>query len=113
MHMTNRQYRGSRIPRIVRRAAQWPSWAQKSTLVRSTAKPPFSARLSPGSPSVSLQGMWDSEGYGEANLAAFIPFELQRDLINVESNLLLNATSGTANATFNGLTNTAGTLTRA
>ena len=66
-----------------------------------------------GMASVSLQGLWDSEGYGEANLAAFIPFELQRDLVNVESNLLLNAQSGTANATFNGLLNTAGTLTRA
>ena len=66
-----------------------------------------------GLASVSLQGLWDSEGYGEANLAAFIPFELQRDLVNTESNMLLNAVSGTANATFNGLLNTAGTLTRA
>jgi Phage capsid family len=66
-----------------------------------------------GMASVSLQGLWDSEGYGEANLAAFIPFELQRDLVNVESNMLLNAQSGTNSATFNGLLNTAGTLTRA
>lgn len=66
-----------------------------------------------GLASCSLQGIWDTEEYGEANLAAFIPFELQRDLINTESNALLNAVSGTDNYTFNGLTQTSGTLTRA
>jgi Phage capsid family len=65
-----------------------------------------------GLASVSLQGLWDSEGYGEANLAAFIPFELQRDLIQTESNALLNAVSGTDNYTFSGLLQTSGTLTR-
>ena len=36
-----------------------------------------------------------------------------RSLINEESNILLNAVNGTGNATFNGILQTSGTLTRA
>ncbi len=66
-----------------------------------------------GLATVSLQGIWDTEGYGEANLAAFIPLELQRDLVQTESNALLNAVSGSDNYTFDGLLQTSGTITRA
>ena len=65
-------------------------------------------------PSTATPIKWDTEEYGEANLAAFIPFELQRDLIDKESRYLLSAglEGGPTGATFQGLLATSGTLTR-
>jgi HK97 family phage major capsid protein len=63
--------------------------------------------------SLSLESWQDTLQYGEGSFSAWLPQELTRSLINEESNLLLNAVSGTGNATFNGLLNTSGTLTRA
>lgn len=66
-----------------------------------------------GQVSVTLEAWQDTEKYGEGQFAAWLPTELTRSLINEESNLLLNAVSGTGNATFNGILQTSGTLTRA
>jgi hypothetical protein len=67
-----------------------------------------------GLASVSLQAIWDSEEYGEANLAALIPYDLQRDVANQESLALLQAGlgGGPTGYSFNGLLATSGTLTR-
>jgi Phage capsid family len=45
-------------------------------------------------------------------VSGWILYSLQRSIINQENNLLLNAASGTDNATFNGWLNTSGTLTQ-
>lgn len=45
-------------------------------------------------------------------VSGWILYSLQRSIINQENNLLLNAVSGTNNATFNGWLNTSGTLTK-
>jgi hypothetical protein len=66
-----------------------------------------------GQVSVSLEAWQDTGNYGEASFSSWLPTELTRSLINEESNILLNAVSGTANATFNGILSTSGTLTRA
>jgi hypothetical protein len=68
-----------------------------------------------GLASASLQSLWDTEEYGEANLAAMIPYELQRDVINQESLALLQAgySGGPTGYSFSGLLATSGTLTRA
>lgn len=65
-----------------------------------------------GQASVTLEAWQDTGNYGEGQFAAWLPTELTRSLINEESNVLLNAVSGTGNATFNGILQTAGTLTR-
>lgn len=66
-----------------------------------------------GQVSVTLEAWQDTENYGEGQFAQWLPTELTRSLINEESSALLNAVSGTGNATFNGLLNVSGTLTRA
>ena len=65
-----------------------------------------------GQASVTLEAWQDTENYGEGQFAPWLPTELTRSLINEESNVLLNAVSGTGNATFNGILQTTGTLTR-
>jgi hypothetical protein len=61
---------------------------------------------------VTLEAWQDTDKYGPASFAQWLPTELTRSLINEESNVLLNAVNGTGNATFNGLLQTSGTLTR-
>ena len=65
-----------------------------------------------GQVSVTLEAFQDTEKYGEGQFSAWLPTELTRSLINEESNVLLNAVSLTGNATFNGILQTSGTLTR-
>jgi hypothetical protein len=60
----------------------------------------------------TLEAWQDTDRYGEGSFAAYLPAELTRSLINEESNILLNAVSGTGGATFNGLLQTSGTITR-
>jgi hypothetical protein len=60
----------------------------------------------------TLEAWQDTDRYGEGSFAAYLPAELTRSLINEESNILLNAVNGTGGATFNGLLQTSGTLTR-
>ena len=61
----------------------------------------------------TLEAWQDTEKYGEGQFSQWLPVELTRSLINEESSVLLNAVSGTGNATFNGILQTSGTLTRA
>lgn len=71
--------------------------------------------------STSLEAWQDTSAYGQAALSSWLPQELTRSLINAESEFLLLATTagsnsysgGPTNATFNGLLNVSGTLTRA
>lgn len=58
-----------------------------------------------GLASASLQAIWDTEEYGEANLAALIPYDLQRSVANQESLALLQAglEGGPTGYSFNGL----------
>ena len=52
----------------------------------------------------SLETWQDTLGYGEGEMARFLPQELTRSLINTESNLILNAnTEGGPTATFDGI----------
>ncbi|MGO9228551.1 MAG: phage major capsid protein [Bryobacteraceae bacterium] len=60
--------------------------------------------------STTLEAEQDTGLYGDASFASWLPTELTRSLVNEESNLLLNATTGTA--TFAGLLQVSGTLTR-
>jgi Phage capsid family len=62
---------------------------------------------------VTLEAWQDTDKYGEGSFAQWLPAELTRSLINEESNAILNSVSGTGNATFNGILQTSGTLTRA
>jgi Phage capsid family len=66
-----------------------------------------------GQVSVTLESWQDTGAYGEGSFASWLPTELTRSLVNEESNIIANAVSGTGNATFNGILNTSGTLTRA
>lgn len=70
--------------------------------------------------STSLEAWQDTSAYGQAALSSWLPQELTRSLINAESEFLLTATTagsnsygGPTNATFNGILNVNGTLTRA
>lgn len=73
-----------------------------------------------GLASLTLEAWQDTESYGPARFSAWLPQELTRDLINSESVWLLQASTASSNpisgaptnSTFNGLLNTAGTLTR-
>lgn len=68
----------------------------------------------------SLEAWQDTGSYGEAAFASWLPVELERAVWNAESLYLLQATTGSTNpiaggpvnATFNGILNTSGTLTR-
>jgi hypothetical protein len=66
-----------------------------------------------GQVSVTLESWQDTGNYGEGQFSQWLPTELTRSLINEESNILLNAVNGTGNATFSGILQTSGTLTRA
>jgi hypothetical protein len=86
------------------------------TVVENQVKPQKIAGLV----STSLEAWQDTSGYGEGALASWLPQELTRSLINAESEFLLTATtagtnsySGPTNATFDGVLNVSGTLTRA
>ena len=63
--------------------------------------------------STSLEAWQDTESYGEGAFSSWLQTELTRDLVNTESNAVINAVSGTNNFTWNGLLSTSGTLTRA
>lgn len=65
-----------------------------------------------GTATVTLEAWQDTEKYGEGQFSQWLPTELTRSLINEESNAILNSVSGTGNATFNGILQTSGTLTR-
>ena len=66
-----------------------------------------------GQVSVTLEAWQDTDRYGPGSFAQWLPTELTRSLINEESSAILNSVSGTGNATFNGILQTSGTLTRA
>lgn len=66
-----------------------------------------------GTATCTLEVFQDTDRYGEGSFASWLPTELTRSLINAESSALLTAVNGTGNATFNGLLNVSGTLTRA
>jgi hypothetical protein len=65
-----------------------------------------------GQVSVTLEAWQDTDRYGPGQFSQWLPTELTRSLINTESSALLNSVSGTGNATFNGITQLSGTLTR-
>jgi hypothetical protein len=65
-----------------------------------------------GTATVTLEAWQDTDKYGEGSFAQWLPTELTRSLINAESAALLNSVQGTGNATFNGILQTSGTLTR-
>jgi HK97 family phage major capsid protein len=60
----------------------------------------------------SYEGLMDTDAYGDGSWASFLPVEAQNSYTNERSDILLNAVSGTANATFNGLLQTSGVLTQ-
>ena len=60
----------------------------------------------------SYEGLMDTDLYGDGSWAAFLPTEATNSYTNKRSDILLNAVSGTANATFNGLLNVSGVLTQ-
>jgi hypothetical protein len=63
--------------------------------------------------SVTLEAWQDTDRYGPGQFSQWLPTELTRAIIDAESNAAANAVNGTANATFNGVLNVSGTLTRA
>ncbi len=106
-------------------SATWLSHTSNGAEVANVAEAGAKADISPvitenqvkptkiaGQASVTLELWQDSGNYGEGAMASWLPIELTRSLINQESNILLNAVSGTSNATFNGILQTSGTLTR-
>jgi hypothetical protein len=106
-------------------SATWLSHTANSVEVAAVAEAGTKADISPtitenqviptkiaGQVSVTLEAWQDTGRYGEASFASWLPAELTRSLVNAESSILLNAVSGTSNATFNGILNTSGTLTR-
>ena len=62
--------------------------------------------------STSYEALMDTTMYGNGSFAAFLPTEATNSYINKRSDILLNAVSGTANATFSGLLNVSGILTQ-
>jgi Phage capsid family len=60
----------------------------------------------------SYEGLMDTDAYQDGSWAQFLPTEAQNSYTNKRSDILLNAVSGTANATFNGLLQTSGILTQ-
>jgi hypothetical protein len=57
-------------------------------------------------------GLVDSAGVAADDPAQFLPVEAQNSYTDKCSDILLNAVSGTANSTFNGLLQTSGVLTQ-
>src|SRR6202008_981917 len=51
----------------------------------------------------SYEGLMDTDAYQDGSWAQFLPTEAQNSYTDKRSDILLNAVSGTANATFNGL----------
>jgi hypothetical protein len=62
--------------------------------------------------STSYEAMMDTDLYQSGSFASFLPVEAQNSYTNKRSDILLNAVSGTAGATFNGLLQTSGVLTQ-
>lgn len=60
----------------------------------------------------SYEALMDTDAYGNGSWASFLPIEATNSYTNKVSDILLNAVSGTANATFNGLLQTSGVLTQ-
>jgi hypothetical protein len=60
----------------------------------------------------SYEGLMDTDAYQDGSWAQFLPIEAQNSYTNKVNDLLLNAVSGTANATFSGLLQTSGILTQ-
>ena len=65
-----------------------------------------------GTVETSLELWEDSARYGQAAVNEWLPIELTRSHQNTVSNQLINAVSGTNGATFDGLANISGCLTR-
>jgi hypothetical protein len=107
-------------------SATWLSHTANSTEVAAVAEAGAKSDISPtvtenqviptkiaGQVSVTLEAWQDTDRYGQASFASWLPTELTRSLINEESNVLLNGVNGTSNLTFNGILNVSGTITRA
>jgi hypothetical protein len=62
--------------------------------------------------STSYEALMDTDLYQNGSFASFLPVEAQNSYTNKRSDILLNATSGSAGATFSGLLNTSGILTQ-
>jgi HK97 family phage major capsid protein len=62
--------------------------------------------------STSYEALMDTDSYSNGSFASFLPVEATNSYINKRSDILLNAVSGTAGATFNGLLNVSGILTQ-
>jgi hypothetical protein len=62
--------------------------------------------------STSYEALMDTDSYSNGSFASFLPVEATNSYTNKCSDLLINATSGTANATFSGLLNVSGILTQ-
>jgi hypothetical protein len=62
--------------------------------------------------STSYEALMDTDLYQSGSFANFLPVEAQNSYTNKRSDILLNAVSGTAGATFNGLLNVSGLLTQ-
>ena len=62
--------------------------------------------------STSYEALMDTDLYQNGSFANFLPVEAQNSYINKRSDILLNAVSGTAGATFNGLLQTSGVLSQ-
>jgi HK97 family phage major capsid protein len=62
--------------------------------------------------STSYEALMDTDLYQNGSFANFLPVEAQNSYINKRSDILLNAVSGTAGATFSGLLQTSGLLTQ-
>ena len=60
----------------------------------------------------SYEALMDTDSYSNGSFASFLPIEATNSYINKRSDIILNAISGTANATFNGLLQTSGVLTQ-
>jgi Phage capsid family len=60
----------------------------------------------------SYEGLMDTDSYGDGSWAQFLPVEATNAYRDKVNDILLNAVSGTASATFNGLLNVSGVLTQ-
>jgi HK97 family phage major capsid protein len=62
--------------------------------------------------STSYEALMDTDLYQNGSFANFLPTEATNSYLNKRSDILLNAVSGTAGATFSGLLQTSGVLTQ-
>jgi hypothetical protein len=89
--------------------------SEAAATAENTAKPDISPTLTntqvvPTKLAAQFSHTLEIEQDTPGGVAAFLLYSLQRSIINQENSLLLNAVSGTANATFNGFLHTSGTL---